>query len=151
VPDINQGIINYGSIGGNASVTSADLHVGDTITVKATNSNVTIKSCLDRAIQRVRSLPAEDAPRKDNLERLLSHLKSALAEVPAAHADEAEAVAMQAETALAAATDGTPDRTLLQIAGDGLKKAASILAAVAPPVVAIARDIAAIVADMAAL
>jgi paraquat-inducible protein B len=151
VPDVNQGIINYGSIGGDARVTSADVHVGDTITVEATNSNVTIKSCLERATQRVGALPAEDVQRKDDLQRLLSQLRSALAKVPATHADEAEAVARQAETALAAATESKPNRTLLQIAGDSLKKAAATLAAVAPPVVAIAKDIVAIMADIAAL
>ncbi len=87
---------------------------------------------------------------KEQLSQLMEQLNQALAQVPQDKAKEAEAVAKTAENLVQTATEEDPNKPMLEITGEGLKKAAENLAAVTPAAVGIATQIVAAVLKLAA-
>ena len=63
--------------------------------------------------------------------------------------DDAERVAKTAELVVAEATKAKPDKGFLSITTDGLKKAAEVVADIAPTVLTVAGKVAAFVAGLA--
>lgn len=91
--------------------------------------------------QAVGAPPGADQSLRDELQRLIAELEQALHQVPADHAEEAEAVAQAAQDLIDKAAADRPNKTLIQISGEGLKKAAENLAGVMPAVLTIAVQI----------
>lgn len=100
-----------------------------------------IKSKLDDVTQTVNTMPGGDSSEKAQLQQLLQQLSETLQQVPASHAEDAEAVAETAKNLVGTASQERPNKTILQITGAGLQKAAENLQAVAPAVVNIATRI----------
>jgi len=92
--------------------------------------------------QSVNTAPQGDAETKTQLQQLLEELSAELQRVPAGQAGEAEAVAEIAQQAVAQATKEQPNKTMVQISGEGLKQAAQNLATVLPTVLSPATQIA---------
>lgn len=88
---------------------------------------------------------APATPERDELKTLLEQLQEELNKVPEEQQGDAEAVAKIADNIAEEAAKPEPNKTMLTITGDGLKKAAENLKSVAP----IARDIALILVGMA--
>jgi ElaB/YqjD/DUF883 family membrane-anchored ribosome-binding protein len=91
--------------------------------------------------QALGALSGADQSLRDELQRLIAELEQALQQVPADHAEEAEAVAQAAQDLVDKAAADRPNKTLIQISGEGLKKAAKNLAGVMPAVLTIAAQI----------
>ncbi|GAB4443706.1 MAG: hypothetical protein Kow00120_13180 [Anaerolineae bacterium] len=89
----------------------------------------------------IQGIPGADQAQKDELAELIAQLNQMLKQAPAAHVEEAEAVAATAESLLAEAGKDKPNKTLLRVTSDGLKAAAENLEAVVPGVVRIAVSI----------
>jgi hypothetical protein len=106
---------------------------GSILNIESTLSNV---SLLIGAAQHV------DNTRKTELQNLLAQLTAELQKVPAEQSSEAKVVAEIAKTTVEQAIKEQPNKTLLNIRAEGLKLAASDLAAVLPTVLPIARQIA---------
>lgn len=100
-----------------------------------------IKSKLSNVSQSVGKIPNVDNATKADLERLIDQLNEALQKAPPDKTEEAEAVAESAKLLVEQASMEKPNRTMIQITGEGLKQAAKNLAAVMPTVVAIATQI----------
>jgi septal ring factor EnvC (AmiA/AmiB activator) len=130
----NEGKIHIGSIGGDLSGNVAG---GDIIQ----NSNLNIGSTLTNVSQQVGALPQASPADKAELEQLLKQLEAELKKVPADQREEAETVAEFTQELVEEAGKEKPKKGKLQITGDGLKKAAQNLAAVAPLVGEIAGKI----------
>lgn len=86
-------------------------------------------------------IAAGGADLQQALEALLAELKAELEKVPLQHQEEAEAILDAAETLAEKALAEKPNRTAIQISGEGLKKAAENLKAVMPTVLHIAIQI----------
>ena len=86
------------------------------------------------------ALPGDEAM-KAELDQLLAALQEALAAVPAAKEEEAEAVRIAAQELMEKATADKPNKPSIKISGDGLKQAAQNLADITPTVVTIAGQI----------
>jgi hypothetical protein len=86
-------------------------------------------------------LPDADPSTKAELDKLISKLDEALQQVPPDKAEDAEAVAQSAEALVETASQEKPNKTMVEITGEGLKKAAQNLADVAPIVLTIATQI----------
>lgn len=123
---------------------------GDTFTMSGDfrGANVNIKSALTNVTQTIGALPDAE-PAKAELEKLIKELNDALQQVPADKAEEAEAVAQSAELLVKTATEEKPNKTMIQISGEGLKQAAKNVAEVMPIVLTIAAQIVAAVAKLA--
>jgi regulator of replication initiation timing len=102
---------------------------------------VNIKSTLTNVQQSVGQIRTEDASTKAELEDLIKQLSENLVKVPPEKSEQAEAVAASAQALVEQAKSEKPNKTLLQISGDGLKQAAQNLAEVMPAVVTIASQI----------
>jgi hypothetical protein len=102
---------------------------------------VNIKSTLTNVQQSVGEIHSGDESTRKELETLIGQLSEALQKVPAAHEEEAQAVAETAKVLVDTAKAEKPNKTMLQISGEGLKQAAQTLAGVMPPVLNIARQI----------
>jgi uncharacterized protein YyaL (SSP411 family) len=102
---------------------------------------VNIKSRLENVSQTVGRLPDADPSTKAELDKLISKLDEALQQVPPDKAEDAEAVAQSAEALVETASQEKPNKTMVEITGEGLKKAAQNLADVAPIVLTIATQI----------
>lgn len=124
--------------------------MGDKITISGNiqNSILNIKSTLTNVQQSVGSIPTDDQAARQELEGLIEQLSQALQNVPAKQAEQAEAVAASAQALVETAKADKPNKTLLQISGEGLKKAAETLADVAPAVVGITGQVVALVMRM---
>lgn len=124
--------------------------MGDKITISGNiqNSILNIKSTLTNVQQSVGSIPTDDQAARQELEGLIEQLSQALQNVPAKQAEQAEAVAASAQALVETARADKPNKTLLQISGEGLKKAAETLADVAPAVVGITGQVVALVMRM---
>jgi ElaB/YqjD/DUF883 family membrane-anchored ribosome-binding protein len=101
-----------------------------------------IKSTLTSVSQTVAALPHVDQSAKDELQKLIKQLEEALQQIPPGKAQEGEAVAESAKQLVEAATKEKPNRTLVQITAEGLKKAAENIAGVLPTVLPITVQIA---------
>ncbi len=112
---------------------------------------VNIKSTLTNVSQSVGSIPHADEASKDELKNLIQQLQEALEKSPPEKAEEAEAVAKSAEQLVELASQEKPNKTLLQVAGEGLKKTAETLAEFLPTAVTITTNIVAIVSKLRGL
>ena len=117
--------------------------MGDRITISGNiqNSNLNIKSTLTNVQQMAGTIPGGDDASRKELQALIVQLNQALETVPQDLKEEAEAVAASAQALVESAKAESPNKTLLQITGDGLKKAAGNLAEVAPAVIGIAGQV----------
>jgi len=117
--------------------------MGDKITISGNiqNSILNIKSTLTNVQQSVGSIATDDETARQELQGLIEQLSQALQNVPDNQKEQAEAVAVSAQALVETAKADKPNKTLLQITGEGLKKAAENLSEVAPAVVSIASQV----------
>jgi hypothetical protein len=99
---------------------------------------INIKSTLTNVQQSIGDIRSDDETTRKELETLIGQLSEALQEVPAEHQEQAQAVAETAKVLVDTAKAEKPNKTMLQISGEGLKQAAQNLADVMPTVVNIA-------------
>ncbi len=127
--------------------------MGDKITISGNieGSIVNIKSSLRNVQQSVGAIPSNDAALVEKLKALIDELSQKLQEVPAENKEQAEAVAQTAQALIEAAKPEQPNKTMLQIAGEGLKQAAGTLAEVVPALATIATQIVTTVMQMKGL
>ena len=102
---------------------------------------INIKSTLTNVQQSVGEIRSTDETSRKELEALIGQLSEALQKVPADHQEQAQAVAETAKVLVDTAKTEKPNKTMLQISGQGLKQAAENLAGVIPVVVGIAGQI----------
>jgi methyl-accepting chemotaxis protein len=107
-----------------------------------------IRSTLTNVQQHVHEIRTEDGGARQELAQLIAQLSEVLQQVPESRQEQAEAVAQTAKVLVETAKSEKPNKTLLQISGEGLKQAAKNLADVLPAVVGIATQIVAAVLKM---
>ena len=112
---------------------------------------INIKSTLTNVQQSIGTMQTEDPEARKELEKLVGQLSEALQNVPENHKEDAQAVADLTQSLVESANTEQPNKTTLQITGEGLKKAAQNLAEVMPTVITIATQIVATVAKVVAL
>ncbi len=124
--------------------------MGDQISINGSYQNVilNIKSTLSNVQQSVGAMPTVDDAARKELQASIAQLSQALEQIPASLKEQSEAVAAAAKMLVDTANSEKPNRTMLEITGDGLKKAAANLAGVAPAVVTIAGQVVAAVLRM---
>jgi hypothetical protein len=136
-------------IGGGVNVSGGDfvgrdkvVH-GDTFNMSGDfrGSILNIKSTLTHVTQTIGALPGADPAAKAKLETLIRQLNDALQKVPPDKGEDAEAVAELAQQLVETANKEKPNRTMVQVTGEGLKQAAQNLANVMPTVLTIATQI----------
>lgn len=103
---------------------------------------VNFKSTLTNVQQTVQSLPSMDDTAKKELERMIGELSQALEGLPSDKSELAQAMAQQMEGLVAEAKKEEPNKTLLNISADGLKRAAQTVADVTPNILKVATQIA---------
>ncbi|HMB22591.1 MAG TPA: hypothetical protein VKP08_07180 [Anaerolineales bacterium] len=109
---------------------------------------INIKSTLTNVQQSVGDIRTDDQNARRELEKLNGQLSDALQKVPEEKQEQAQAVAETAKALVEAAKTEKPNKTMVQITGEGLKQAAQNLAEVMPTVVTIAGQIALTVAKL---
>ncbi len=109
---------------------------------------INIKSTLTNAQQSVGEMRNGEESTRKELEKLIGALSEALQSIPAENQEQAEAVAETAKALVEAASAEKPNKTILQISGEGLKQAAQTLAGVMPSVATIASQIVLTVAKL---
>src|SRR5574341_871269 len=102
---------------------------------------VNIKSTLRDVQQSVGDIRTQDGASKAELQQLIQQLSQALENAPPQKAEAAQAVAETAKSLVDQAVAAKPNKTMLQITGEGLKQAAQNLADVMPAVLAISTQI----------
>jgi hypothetical protein len=102
---------------------------------------INIKSTLTNVQQSIGDIRTSDETTRKELESLIGQLSEALQKVPEGHQEQAEAVAETAKVLVDTAKAEKPNKTMLQISGEGLKQAAQNLAEVMPAVATIAGQI----------
>lgn len=103
---------------------------------------INIKSKLTDVQQSVGDIRTGDESTRKDLEKLIEQLSEALQKIPAEKQEQAQAVAETAKALVDTAKAEKPNKTMVQITGEGLKQAAQNLADVMPTVVTIAGQIA---------
>ena len=109
---------------------------------------INIKSTLTNVQQSVGEIRTADEAARKELETLIGQLNEALQKVPAEDVEQAQAVAETAKMLVDTAKAEKPNKTMLQISGEGLKQAAQNLAGVMPIVASIAGQIVVAVAKL---
>jgi len=102
---------------------------------------INIKSTLTNVQQSVGEISTTDVDTRMELQKLIGQLSEVLQNVPVEKQEEAEAISETAKTLIEAAKTEKPNRTLLQITGEGLKQAAKDLASVTPIILPLASEI----------
>lgn len=102
---------------------------------------VNIKSTLTNVQQSIGDIQTDDLDTRKELEKLIEQLHEALEKTPAEKQEDAQAVAETAKALIDVAKSEKPNQTMLQITGDGLKKAAQNLAESMPLVLTLAGQI----------
>lgn len=142
-------IQDYVAAAGSAQPISFDLREGEMTTVQGDQISVSgvsggvvaIKSTMGDVIQNVGNIPGADQATKDELKKLIEQLTDLLQKAPAASASDAEAVAETARQLVDSVAKEKPNKTIVQITAEGLKKAAENIKAVLPDVIPIATQI----------
>lgn len=113
---------------------------GDTFNMSGNFSGaiVNVKSTLTNVSQTISTLPQADDAAKAELQQLLRQLEEALKQVPPEKKQEREAVEQMTKMLVDTANSDQPNKSVMQISAEGLKKAAENLAGVVPSVVKIA-------------
>lgn len=106
-----------------------------------TGSNVNVDSVLNQAVQSIGAASSVNDTEKQQLTELIEQLKNELQKTPSEKKDEADALAKIAKTLIEEGTEVQPNKTMVQITADGLKKAAENIASVMPSVLTIASSI----------
>ena len=116
--------------------------MGDKISISnIQNSLISVKSTMTNVQHSVGSIPTEDEAARQRLQGLIEELSQALQNIPESKKEQAEAVAASAQAFVETAKADKPNKTLLEISSEGLKKAAENLAEVAPTVLSIATQV----------
>jgi len=106
-----------------------------------TGSNVNVDSVLNQVAQTIGAASNVDDVGKKQLAELIEQLKAELQKTPPEMKDDADALAKTAKALIEAGTEAQPNKSMVQITADGLKKAAKNMASVVPPVLTIATSI----------
>jgi ElaB/YqjD/DUF883 family membrane-anchored ribosome-binding protein len=118
----------------------------DGTNVSGVNRSVVVMGDATGTIQNIHeSSIGKTQEEKDELQQLIEQLNSALKSVPSEYTDDAEAVRIKVEDLLTKANTDQPNRKVLQIDADGLKKAAENIASVADNVLLVVTKIIAII------
>jgi septal ring factor EnvC (AmiA/AmiB activator) len=102
---------------------------------------INIKSTLTNVQQSIGDISTDDLDTRKELEKLIEQLNDALQKIPVEKQEDAQAVAETAKALVDVAKSEKPNKTMLEITGDGLKKAAQNLADVMPIVLPLAGQI----------
>lgn len=130
--DVVQGDKIMGDQVGGDKITVGDISGGQGIAIgRGASAHVSIQH----------GMAASENPDKQALQKLIQDLEQALSTVPAAHGDTVEAVAQTTQALVTMAEAENPNKTMLQITGEGLKQAAKNLAEITPDVLKIATGI----------
>jgi internalin A len=124
-------------IQGDATMSSDTFHMSGDFR----GAMVNIKNKLENVTQTINNMPHADSSEKQALQALVEQLKVELEKAPPELSSEAEAVAQTTEALVEAASAEKPNKTMIEITGEGLKKAAENVAAVMPMVLTIATQI----------
>lgn len=159
--DIKQhfGTIEKGGVGVGAAIGGPGGHVhvggeqsyGDVYSGDFRGAILNVRSTLENVTQSIKNVTGADESTKKDLEELVAQLAAALEQVPPERAEDAEAVATMTESMVEQATATKPNKSLLKITGEGLKKAAENIADVLPTVLGIATKIVATIAGLGVL
>jgi hypothetical protein len=104
-------------------------------------SIVNIKSTLENVTQSVGEIRGGDEDARKELQKLVQQLSKELQKAPANKKEQVEAVAETAKALVDQAKGEKPNKTMLQITGEGLKQAAKNVGDVMPAVISIAAQI----------
>jgi hypothetical protein len=107
-----------------------------------------IKSTLEDVSQTVNNMPNVESSERQALQTLIEQLQAELAKAPPELEKEADAVAQTAKALVDTVSAEQPNPTMVQITGEGLKKAAENIANVMPIVLTIATQIVAAIGRM---
>lgn len=129
----------------------AIVNEGDTYSGDFRGAILNIKSTLSNVQQTIGGMSNANEADKQELQSLVQQLEDTLSTVPESHDEEAEAVSQTTEALVELAAAETPNKTMLQISGEGLKQAAKNLAAITPDVLKIATGIVLTVGKIAGL
>jgi hypothetical protein len=116
-------------------------HIGDNINMSGSFNNVNVKANLYDTIQKIEMMSSIDQSMKDDLRKLVAQLNDELQKVPEGKSADAEAVAEIAKQLIDQVSKQQPNKAMLDIGAEGLKKAAQNIASVAPAVLPIAIQI----------
>jgi hypothetical protein len=116
---------------------------GDTFNMSGNFSGaiLNIKATLDNVTQTINNMSHADSAERQELQALIEQLQAELTKAPPEIEKEAEAVAQTAKALVDTASAEQPNPTMIEITGEGLKKAAENIAAVMPTVLTIATQI----------
>jgi methyl-accepting chemotaxis protein len=104
-------------------------------------SIVNLKSRLENVQQTVGEIRSGDNDAREELQKLIQQLSEALEKAPEDKKEQVEAVAETAKALVDQAKGEKPNKTMIQITGEGLKQAAKNVAEALPAVLPIAVQI----------
>lgn len=107
-----------------------------------------VRSTLENVTQSIDNVTGADQSTKEDLKEFVAQLEEALEQVPPDRVEDAEAVATLTESVVEQASAEKPNKALLEITGEGLKKAAQNIADVLPAVLGIATKIVTVVTGL---
>lgn len=126
----------------NPELREKTIHIDKLVTTLSGNNNiVNIGSILTSVNQVVQANSHIEQSAKQELEILLLKLEQELRGIPEENRDDAEAVAEMAKDLIEKATKEKPNKPLVQISAEGLKKAADNIAVITPKVLVAAQAI----------
>ena len=111
-------------------------------------SFINLKSRLENVQQSVGEIHSDDEEARKELQKLIQQLSEALEKAPKEQKEQVEAVAETAKVLVDQAKGEKPNKTMIQITGEGLKQAAKNVAEVLPSVLPIAMQIVAAVGKL---
>lgn len=135
--NVNTGSGDYAE--GNIDKSSRTHVAGDQFNMSGDfrGSNVNVESTLSNVSQSIGTMPHGELADKEQLQQLLADLNTILQRAPAAKQSDAEAVATFAKQVVDSASQTQPNKTIVQISGEMLKKAAENIEGALPIVLRI--------------
>ncbi len=124
-----------------------EIYMGDKIEMSGDfrGAIVNVRSRLENVTQTIQLVPLVDSEQKRELIDLIDELKEELTKIPEDRAQDSEKVAKRVEALIREVEEKEPDKEMVQITGESLKRAAKNLVDVMPTVLMIATQIVGVV------
>jgi len=121
---------------------SMEVIMGNQVNISnVTGSVINVDSILENVSQNISAISRCDSNDKGSLQLLVNKLKDLLKSVPDENKSDAEKIANRVDTAIKEVAKDVPDKELVEFSLNGLKKAASNIAAIIPSILPIATQI----------
>ena len=137
MPEVNKGIINTGTIGGNVNMSKHEKHIGDKISIKADHSVVNLKGRMDNISFNIKQSELLPDSQKQEFEDLMEQFKTMIQSIAEQEPEDTERITDYLEMLSKELNREKPQKGFIQSIWANIKQTAKVLSDSLPDVISL--------------